>query len=224
MPNPCKPLILALAMGAVSGISLSAQSGELTGAIKIKAGVTAGNIADDTHENKLVGFGIGGAWSLSSRSAVIGELGYTYFPGSDRVRALPAGFTPTSSSDVRKNILKGVTARVGYRAAISDWGWNWQGGLTIDRFKSVQEAAGNLVSGSTTEAIAATPESTKVMPGAFLGLHKTIGSDFSFEANFLSFGYSQVEWNPALYTGQAAGASSRNRRGMALEVSLGFRF
>lgn len=226
MPTTCKPLVLAVALGLASGVDLSAQSGDpgLLFAIKVKAGVTSGNVAEDTNANKLVGFGIAGAWALNSRSAIIGELGYSYFPGEDRVRALPAGFTPTTSADVRKNILKGITLRGGYRSAISSWGWDWQGGLSIDRFKSRQQAAGQIQSGTTIESIAATPESVKVMPGAFLGLHKAIGSDFTFEANMLSFGYSQVEWNPSLYTGKPAAATSRNRRGMALEVSLGFRY
>ena len=100
----------------------------------------------------------------------------------------------------------------------------WQAGLALDRFKSRQEVSGQIVVGTTTEGLAATPESTKINVGGFGGIHWTVGENFTLEANLVSIGYSQVNWVPASYSGTTAAAETKTRRGLVLEVAFGFKF
>jgi hypothetical protein len=211
----------SLAALAAAG-ALQAQSFDM--GFKLKAGLTQGSLVDDMQTNKLMGLAITGQWGLSNKAALIGELGYTAMPGSDSLRPLPANVTFATSTDRRKNSLDGFSLRGGYRAEILDYGWSWQAGLSLDRFKSRQEASGQLTTGAGTEGMSATPEKTSINVGAFAGLRTALGEDFSFEVNALSLGYKQVEWVPQSYSGQPAAATSRSRRGLALEVALGFRF
>lgn len=202
--------------------ALHAQSFDM--GFKVKAGLTSGNLADDMQSNKLMGLGVTAEWGLSDKASLIGELSYTSMPGTDYFYPMPSTVTLATSTDRRKNSLEGFSLRGGYRAPLLDWGWSWQAGLSLDRFKSRQEVSGQLTVGANTEGLANTPEKTSINIGAFAGLRTTLSEDFSFEVNVLSLGYKQVNWVPQSYSGAPATATDRSRRAFALEVALGFRF
>lgn len=252
---------MKLTKAALAAISVCAALGAadpkgLDLAVKFKAGATAGNLKDDTHDNKLMGIALGGSWSLGGGAALIGEVGFTYFGGGE-YDAMPRSGTfyynpaapsstyngapvtiaiasPSGSADARKNRLEGFGARFGYAQKAFDT-WSWQVGLSVDRYKSRQEVAGTLrpvyfvgstmtaVPGGYYEALTATPESSKVNLGAFVGVKTSIGENFSFEVNLLSIGYTQVNWMPFTYTGQAAASTTTNRRGLGIEFAFGLK-
>ncbi len=140
-------------------------------AVKFKAGTTAGNLKDDTHDNKLLGLSFAGSWSLGDGASFIGELGYSYFGGGEFDAMQRSGtfyYNPASpsstyngnpvtliivspsgaanaqgSADARRNKLEGFSARFGYARKFFGT-WSWQAGLTLDKLKSRQEVAGTL--------------------------------------------------------------------------------
>lgn len=223
MPNLCKTMFLALAVGAGSLYAQGADAPWGLG-LNLRAGVTGGNAKDDMNSEKLLGAGITGFWSLGSGRAIVGELAYLRVPGKD-VNAItfPSNVTASSSADRRKNDLEGFSIRAGYRAPMTG-AWNWQAGLSLDKLKSRQEASGQLTTAGGVEPLFYTPSSSKLLPGAFAGLMTDLGNGFSFEVNALSFGYSQANWVPAAYSGSAARAEEKNRRAFGLEVAFGFKF
>ena len=225
MPRHTKNLVLAIL--TATGASLAAQgaSDKWDIGMKIRGGATFGDLADDMNSAKFFGLGLAGSWSFSQGKALVFDVAFLRIPGKDTLRPLPANVVPSGSTDRRKNDLQGFSARFGYRAPVASTGWDWQAGISLDKLQSRQEAAGHLTVGTViVESIAATPTSSKVLPGAFLGMVKKVGEDFTVEFNAFSLGYSQVEWVPATYSGTAAAATSSNRRGFGLEIAVGFKF
>lgn len=215
-----------LTLALIAGLALpsAAQGKGFTASGKVRAGVTSGDIQQDMQANKATGMGIEVGYGLSDRTSVFGELAYLNFASTDYWNPLPATAVVASSVDLRKNKLGGFTFRGGYRSGFGSQGLSWQAGLTLDRFKSRQEVSGQIVIGTTTEGLAATPEDTKIAPGAFGGIHWAVGENFTLEANLVSIGYSRVNWVPASYSGTTAAAESKTRRGLVLEVAFGFKF
>jgi len=238
MPRHTKNLVLAIL--TATGASLAAQgaSDKWDIGMKIRGGATFGDLADDMNSAKFFGLGLAGSWSLGQGKALVFDVAFLRIPGKDTLRPLPANVivnpTPApnatiGSTDRRKNDLQGFSVRFGYRAPMASTGWDWQAGISLDKLQSRQEAAGHLTVGTVpataiVESIAATPTSSKVLPGAFLGMVKKVGEDFTVEFNAFSLGYSQVEWVPRAYSGTTAAATSSNRRGFGLEIAVGFRF
>lgn len=206
----------------LAGSSLSAQDWAF--GLNVRGGITSGGITDDMRSKKMLGLGVDGSYSLGKRAAVFGELTFTTMPGKDYFEPMPGTVTLSGSTDRRKNSLQGFGLRGGYRAAIADWGWSWQAGLSFDKLKSRQEVSGQIQVGANIEALAATPESNKMNLGAFAGMHTQLTEDITFQFNVATVGYSQVNWVPQSYSGQPAAATTRNRRGIVLEAALGFRF
>lgn len=222
---------LATAIAFVlAGTGLSAQEApSFGGGIKARFGVDSGNVQKDTNANKMLGVGMSFTYSLAKGSTIIGELTYTQFSSVTFPNPVLAPANPALSGDMRRNKLSGFSARFGYRKAIGETEWSWQAGLLMDRLKSRQEVSGQLAVGATIgtaviESLVATPESTKLRPGAFAGVYTNISPDISLEFNILTVGYSQVNWVPQTYSGQTAAAVSTNRTGLALECAFGFRF
>jgi hypothetical protein len=225
MPRYTKNLVLAIL--TVAGATLPAQgtSDKWDIGMKIRGGATSGDLADDMNSAKFFGLGLAGSWSLSQKSALVCDIAFLRIPGKDVLRPLPANVVVSGSTDRRKNELQGFSARFGYRSAIASTGWDWQAGISLDKLQSRQEASGHLTVGTAiVESIAATPTSSKVLPGAFLGLVKKVGEDFTVEFNAFTLGYSQVEWVPRTYSGTTAAATTSNHRGAAIEIAMGFRF
>jgi len=215
-------LVLVLATGAAAPLSAQEKGFVATG--KVRAGVTSGDVQKDMQANKITGMGIELAYGLGGRASLFGELAYLNFASTDYWNTLPATATVATSVDLRKNRLDGFTLRGGYRSGFGFQGLSWQAGLALDRFKSRQEVSGQIVIGTTTEGLAATPESTKINVGGFGGIHWAVGENFSLEANLVSVGYSRVNWVPSSYSGTTAAAETKARRGLVLEVAFGFKF
>lgn len=216
-------LLGALILGP-AGPSLVAQEGSAFDVgLKVRGGMSTGNLADDAGSKKMVGIGATFSYRMSERSSLVGELTYLKFSATDYRNALPAGATATSA-DLRKNNLAGFSLRGGYRSALMETGFNWQAGLTVDSLKSRQEVSGQITVGTDTEGLAVTPETSKVNVGAFVGLHRPLSEGISLELNLFTIGYEKVDWQTRLGSGQPAHATSTGRRGFVLELAVGLSF
>lgn len=251
MPN-LRRLVSAALLGFVPAVLAAGDTG-LTASFKIRGGLTAGNVQKDLGSNKLLGMGVEVNYGLWGGS-VFGEVGMTYLTGRNYVNN-PYDFQAgtyffsqggtlgtggaSGSIDMRKNTMTGAYLRGGYRAPMGSTGWNWQGGLSLDKLKYRQEVSGTMVpftgdlpqnggvqSTANIEGLSVTPESSKMVAGAFVGLHTSIADEFSFEVNLVSFGYSRVNYMPSAYSGFTAPATTdtTTRRGLSLEFNFGFKF
>jgi hypothetical protein len=217
-------LPLALCASAAATLAAQTPAKGLSAGVKVRAGITFGDVHKDLLENKMTGLGLELAYGLGGGSAFFGEVTYLNLPGNDYWNELPASATRATSVDLRKNLLSGISIRGGYRSGFGLEGLAWQAGLAVDRFKSRQEVSGQIVIGTVTEGLAVTPESSKVNIGAFGGLHYSLGESATVEANLVSFGYGKVNWVPTSYSGAAPAAQTTTRRGFMLEVAFGFKF
>lgn len=209
---------------AVSALGAQTAAGGFSGGVKVRAGFTSGDVQTDMQANKITGMGLEFAYGLTSSSAVFGELVYLNFASTDYWNPLPASATFATSVDLRKNRLEGFVIRGGFRSAFGPKGLSWQAGLDLDRLRSRQEVSGQIVIGSTTEGLAATPENTKINIGLFGGLHYDLGDSATLELNLVSIGYGKVNWVPRSYSGTTATAETTTRRGFVYEAAVGFKF
>ena len=238
LKSPHKFSLIALGSILCAGV-LPAQEAGWGAGLNLRAGSVVGS-TNGQIKHQMLGFGVEVRYALTAKSAFFGELGLLYFAGEDFVKPLPAqgyvsytgvlgNLSSSTSVDRRKNDLQGVSFRAGYRSAILDSGWNWQAGLSLERLKSRQEVSGvlrPLGSTATTgyEGLSVTPESAKIAPGVFAGVLTTFGEGFTFQANVINVGYSQVNWVPYTYTAQPAHAETSNKRKTAFELAIGFKF
>ncbi len=230
-------VVLIASLGA---FSLLAQSGkaEPSFEVKVRNGLTFGNLKSDLHNTKLMGLGVEGAFAFGAGN-IVAQLDYTYIPGGDYDNMPGTTFDSrtlavTSSVDRRKLKLEGFGARVGYRAPLFS-GFDWQAGLALNRFRATEEVSGTLrPAGSTTatyESLMYTPETAKIAPSLYVGAKYRVNNVFSLEANVMSVGYSTVKWQPYWYTGvntatsgNPIGASkTETRNGLAVEIAIGLR-
>lgn len=233
------PRILLLAgLGVAPLLGQNALS-DATYEVKVRGGMTFGNLQTDLNARKLMGLSAEGFFPLFGKGGIAAQVDYTYFPGSDYDNMPPATFdgralSAASSADRRKLSLEGFSLRAAYRAPIME-GLSWQAGLIINRFKATEEVSGTLRPAGTTstgyESLAYTPQSSKVTPGLFAGVKYQVNNVFSLEANVIGMSYGTVKWQPYWYTGQNSATSgnpvgapkTQNRSGFALEFAAGLR-
>lgn len=221
--------LLAVAL-AVTGSGLAAkEAGKFDARFKFHAGITAGDIQEDLNRNKV--FGVGGEVSYGfAGGAIFGEFLYNKYSSEDFAPPMPAGAyqnpTGAGSVELRKWHLSGFSVRAGYRRALfADW--NWQAGLTLDSLKNRQEVSLTYrnAAGAILETAAVTPESTKLSPGLFGGLHTELATGVSFEVNLRTVGYDRVNYVTRTASGAAAPSlETKSRTGLACEIGLGFKF
>jgi hypothetical protein len=157
----------------------------------------------------------------------------TSYNGTPIALAISAG--SYGSADRRKMRMQGFNVRVGYSAKAFA-GWDWQAGLSLDNFKVSEERTGTLypLAGTTSitnpavgkvyyESLSVVSERTKMGLGAFAGLSTQMTDDAKLEFNLRSVGYTSVQYQPFTYTGRPVSVDTKNRMGLALEVSLGLR-
>lgn len=149
--------------------------------------------------------------------------------------------SPKSSLDTRKHGFQGFGVRAGYSAPFALLeGWRWQAGVSLDRYKTNYEVLMTLVPvygtgtgtavppapGTTAqyyEGLAQTRTSTKLTPGTYIGLRRTLADNFTFDVNLRTVGFSQVDYAPFTYTGKPAAYSESTKFGYAIEVGFGLK-
>ncbi len=234
------PILLAV------GTPLSAQSLEY--GMKFGAGATAGSIGSQARRGSL-STAIFADWKFGPSSSFFGEFTYQYFLAADHeVTQFGSGYSvngnlgtlsPATSVDVRQDRLEGYGVNLGYRQKLGSTAWSWHAGLSLNIFKSTQEVTGQLlavnaiddaaVGGSAnrqryTEGLNYRPSKTDLKPGAFVGIRTEITRNafVEFNANFL--GYSQINYLPKAYTGQAPATETSSKNKVVTGVSVGFKF
>lgn len=232
----------ALLLAALGASPLPAQSGKAGPdfEVKVRQGLTMGNLKSDLHDQKVLGLAVEGTFPLAGKGSLVFQLDYTYLPGGDYDNMPGTTFDGrtllvTSSADRRKLRLEGFGLRAGYRAPLfADL--DWQAGLALNRFRATEEVSGTLrpagVASAQYESLAYTPEKAKITPALFAGVKYRVNDAFSLEANLLGIGFNTVKWQPYWYTGQnaaPAGAppvgttTTENRTGFAVEIAIGLR-
>lgn len=236
-----------LVMGAAAPI----QAQGFSFGIKAGLGATAGDVGDQ-RSRANVGLAAILHYSLSENKTLFGELRYrdlraeyyeaTKFGGGYTLNGTFAanGIQPVNtgsgatlrygSVDTRRDTVEAVSLAFGYRAPLMSDRIHWQVGLSLDWAKSLQEVAGQLAvntgntATSTIEGLAATPSAKGIRPGAFVGLHMPITSEFFVEVNAVYFSFQQVNYLPTAYTGKAPATETKNVSKTVLEANFGLRF
>lgn len=218
-----------------AGLALSAAAPEFDIGMKMGAGFTSSPAAQ--HSNLSLQAGLTGAWKVSEKSSVIGEITYRYFRADDWEKPLPSitynpdgtTYAPTAANsfDSRQDPLEGLGLSLGYRTAMGNTGWSWQAGVNVHVLKSTDQAIGDVRYGATStlrEGFSYVRSTTSISPGAFLGVHTFLNQDVFLEMNAVSVGYTQITYVPFAYTGKPAHTETATRNKLVLEVSMGFRF
>lgn len=234
-----KLLNALLGMLAISSTAsfLGAEDLPMNPGLKLHYGLTGGNLHEDMNANSMLGLGITLDFAKIGQGTVFGELNYSYFAGLDYAQQFaprasggtlfPGGRVyADTSADNRKNQASGFGVKAGYRAPLG-WGWNWQGGLSLDSLKYEQQASGQLLYNTppVSESIATTSHTNKLNVGAFAGLQFPFGEAFAFEVNLATVGYSSINYLPKVYTGAAAATTeTKTRRGFVLDFALSTKF
>lgn len=221
--------LLAVALAATCSGLTAKEAGKLDAKFKFHAGITAGDIQEDLNRNKHFGVGAEVSYGMAG-GAIFGEFIYNKYASEDFTPAMPAGAfqnpTGAGSVELRKWHLSGFSVRAGYRRALfADW--NWQAGLTLDMLKNRQEVSLTYRNSGTTiiETAAATPETSKLSPGLFGGVHTELATGVSFELNLRTVGYDRVNYVTRTASGAAAPfLETTKRTGLACEIGLGFKF
>lgn len=237
--------------------------------LKVRTGSTGGSLATANDNKRQFGFSLAGAmpWRNGRLTA---ELTYDFYAGrnADHTKASgpiyfdPSGkmdgsqavtsvggqalyLDPRTSIDLRKHSVSGFGARAGYTARLPfAWaeGWNWQGGLSLERLRTKYEIAQTLIpvygpdqtpagnlwgydpdNPDYYEGLAAVKQSTKLAPGAYIGLATALTEDIHFEVNARTLGFSKVDYAPFTYTGKKSVVSESVKYGFAIEFALGLK-
>jgi hypothetical protein len=155
---------LLFASAAILAQPLAAQGWlQVNPEFKVRAGLTAGNLAKDMRDNKTFGFALANTFPLGEGKGINVELTYDIFPGSTRDvtqypktvyanipghgivssdpnTGLPLTLTPALSVDSRANKMEGFGLRGSYVSPIPGiTGLSWQAGLSLNRYKSSNE-------------------------------------------------------------------------------------
>lgn len=216
-----------------ASLALSAAAPEFDIGMKMGAGFST-NVAAQ-HSNLSLHAGLTGAWKVSEKSSVIGEITYRYFRADDWEKPLPSiAYAPDGSTgvpvarysiDTRQDPLEGLGLSLGYRTAMGDTGWSWQTGVNLHFMKSTDQAIGDItVNSAYREGFSYVRSTSSVSPGAFLGVHTFLNPDVFLEINAVSVGYTQITYVPFAYTGKPAHTETATRNKLVLEASMGFRF
>ncbi|MBI4912790.1 MAG: hypothetical protein HY823_08625 [Acidobacteria bacterium] len=222
---------ISLLAAALAALPLAAQSGYTYG-IKFGAGPVVSS-AGDQKAHAAINFALSVERPLNQRAILFCELGYRFFRAEDHeVTRFGTGYAPggatgpivnTSSVDIRKDMVEGYVFNGGYRAVLSG-PWSWQAGLTVARMVSNQEVTGQIQVGTYREGLNYVVSKSALSVGAFAGLRLKATDAFFVELNLSSVGFSQANYVPFAYTGQAPTTTSQTKNKVVLDANLGFRF
>jgi len=209
-------------LGAFGASGLQAQEG-YSYALKIRAGLTAGDIQKTHFDNKVLGFGAEVKREiLGGGRAVTAELTWEYIPGRHHDiypwNTNPLELDPKFSWDNRKEYGQGFSLRLAYSAPFNvnllpgflpELSFEWFAGLGIDRYKVRSQAewildfdnasshtpvAGRYDGGTVVK------EGTSFVPGIFGGLKYRVNSDFGLELTVRNFGMHHFDFTPNAYS------------------------
>ncbi|MCL1907976.1 MAG: hypothetical protein FWG12_01255 [Holophagaceae bacterium] len=219
-------LMAALLGAGASG--LSAQEGSLYSCLlKIRVGLTAGDLQKTHFDNKAMGFAIEAKRSAQDlfdgrlKGAFTGEVAWEYVPGRHHDvypwDTNPLGLDIRNSFDNRKEYGFGFNVRLGYSAPmpqvfgdyVNEFAKNleWFAGVGIDRFRVRSEvkyflnftpSTQNPEPGTYDSGIY-TAEETALVPGVYGGLRYTLNKDLGFELSLRNFGMSHHKFTPVGY-------------------------
>jgi len=156
-------LILSGAFCAV--LPLAAADGGPTFDLKIRGGLTAGDLSRDQHSNQAFGFAVASRFPLGGARAFTLELGFDHFNGQDRDVMPTSGavyynpqspvttfsgetlyLSTTNSIDFRKEESQGFSLRGVYSDALPILeGWYWFAGASLDFYKTSAQMSGTLI-------------------------------------------------------------------------------
>jgi hypothetical protein len=260
------PLLLAGA--AFLAQPLSAQSWlQFAPEFKIQSGLSTGALTKDRDDNQVFGFAVANAFKLDNGSSFSVELGYSVLPGAtpERLRTsgtvyynangtvysadpktkAPLFLRVNDSTDTRSHKMDGFSLRGAYISPIASVkGLSWQAGLSLDRFKTINEfiidlrpmyldanggahsmtsydgfdATGTQI--TAHEGYANSVTSTQLTVGVQAGLIYQLNKDFKVEGTLRNVGYGAKDYTPLAYSGKPGTLSDKNGRGFIFEVGL----
>lgn len=223
---------LLVAFGGAGGM-LAAQEAPPLGAFKIGAGTLGGDTKKSLDFGATFSFAVEGSYALSERGALVGELGYRYFPGANNLVSfipvsVPAtGVNPTSyESRNRLTDAKGFQVTGLYRFEVVPRTAYIQAGLRIGLNKTTETDTGTQLvtdgtaitnTGSITNThilavntIASRQEKKSLAPGLVAGAGYRFLNRYATEIN--------------LFTTRIETASSGAKNGFAAEVVFSVQF
>ena len=165
----------------------------------------------------------------------------TYSPAGSAM-AYPIFLDPAHSLQAESMVFRGFTGRVGYNAPVPlQWaqGWNWQGGLTLDRREThhevfmtlapvyLKDGAYNVIPPQGYkdpyyyEGANYSKNKAKLYVGAYVGLKRSFSDIFSFEMNLRHTTFNEILYKSFTVTGQPTTYQEKTSYGVVLEFSLG---
>lgn len=256
MTHAFRGRIAALAILLGGGSTLLASPDEQDVFLKIRTGSTAGTVAQVNDHHMIYGLAVGTSLPMGwgkldlelAFDAAAGRRrdatrfnGPVYYNPSNPTTSYNGQtltLSPTNSLDTRKHSFSGFGVRVGTSAPLRFLeGWQWQAGLSLDRYSSrletiltlVPMAGGTRVPALTTggptyyEGLAQTRSRSRFTPGAYVGLKRTLADAFLFEANIRALGFTQIDYAPFTYTGKTAAYSDSTKFGYTAEIGFGLK-
>jgi hypothetical protein len=225
--------VLAL-LGGAGGLQAQDASSLYSYTLKIRAGLTAGDIQKTHFDNKVLGFGAEARRETVNGQAILAELVWEYVPGRHHdVMRLDSSLNldTVNSYDNRKEYGQGFSLRCAYSFPVTHtWfhGFEWFAGINIDSYKVRSEFKYTLknsgVSGNPLyEGGGGTfmEEGSQIAPGAFVGLKYRIGDEIGAEMSLRNFGMKHFDFTPGAYIGSSDGKMETGvSRGWALEFAI----
>ncbi len=221
---------LALLM---AGLGLNAQAPDWTLGFRMHGGPTSGALKTAAENGGYTfGLAVEAGWKLDKQSSVIGQLGYAWLPGDNRLvskyeKALPAtGVNPTHfEMRNRKTDLGGFQLAALYRYQINEDIY-LEGGLRLGFNRAVSKDNGTRITTNGNAVVDVTkPADANILAIATIVEEKTtnttsigpvVGAGLRLtEDKFLGFSLSSLKVNTP-YGGSATG--------MAAELSFTVRF
>jgi len=155
---------LLVALNCWALLPLSAAEGGPTLDLKLRGGITAGDLNKDQNANQAFGFAVSTRFPLGGARAFTVDFGFDHFPGLDHdvmPRSGAVYYNPqnpvttfqgetlylstANSIDFRKEQHQGFSLRGIYSDAIPQFeAWYWFAGASLDFYKVKAELTGNL--------------------------------------------------------------------------------
>lgn len=224
----CIPRLAFLPLALCVG--LQAQSAKWDGSFKVFGGATTGGVKDNLIQSTPnFGGGVEATYALDKDSALVFDLGFRFFPGTNSMQSfivLPTATAATIgriySGETRDRKVDGTSwqASALYRRNAFTEGMYWQAGLRIGFNKAKQTDTGAASSYTQTSATAWTVTATRAIDSVDEKKTTAIGLLGGIGYHFTDMYSGELNVFQTKFEGAAAG----KQNGTVVELAFGVRF
>ncbi len=214
----CIPRLALLPLALCVG--LHAQSAKWDGSFKVFGGATTGGVKDNLIQStQNFGGGVEGTYALDKDSALVFDLGFRFYPGTNAMQSFIVLPTATAATigriytgETRDRKVDGTSwqASALYRRNAFTEGMYWQAGLRLGFNKTKQTDTGSTVATGNPVAIDSVDEKKTTAIGLLGGIGYRFTDMYSGELN--------------VFQTKFEGAAAGKQNGTVVELAFGVRF